>query len=144
MTALPITHNGQTFALVPQDSFSGRFRLHLDRSVDLYDVWDGEAEYAGTLDVEDDLGTIEVDYLSDGVAARTRYNGGYRLVEDLTEAVAYLVDEGRPCQHPSGHGIDEGRFECDDCGATYGHDNDWRIFDVRYATERNEDVRYGR
>jgi hypothetical protein len=132
---LPLAHNGQTFNLVPVDAyFSGRFRVMLDREVDLYDE---SGDLTDTVEISESLGTVEVDNWNEHVEARTRFNRGGGYFADLSAALAFLVDSGRPCTHPDGNGTGvENQYECTDCGAIYAVTDVLGTVLVRYATER--------
>jgi hypothetical protein len=125
MPTLPLAHAGQVFDLVPAEFAAGIFVVTVDREV----VWDAEVDDEGSWDyqeatVRESLGTIEVDRYRDGlIEVRTRYNGGRTWVGDLTAAVAFLVEEGRPCTHGDARSLDERNvWECDDCGALFAQD----------------------
>jgi hypothetical protein len=145
MTTLPIAHNGQAFDLVPVDHYaSGRFRLVVSREV----VFDAVLDEEGSWDyqeatVEESLGVIEVDARNDLVVATTRYNGGRLYVSDLTEAVAFLAERGRPCAHGDAREADSrGVWECDDCGALFAQAETGAPQVLRYAADaRREETR---
>lgn len=121
MTALPVAHNGQTFDLAPTGYAPNVYRLMVERDVDTSVLVDGEWDYREEF-VSESLGVIEVD--RDGnVMAVARNNGTRAMVATLNEAVAFLVDVARPCEHGDAVEVDAEHdiWECEGCSALFGH-----------------------
>jgi hypothetical protein len=118
MLFLPIVHNGQTFDLVPQDSWHGTFSVFLNRETFCSEK---DAEQGCPEDISERLGGFTIDHYYERITAHTRYGYGV-TVYSITEAVAHIADNYRACDHgdATGTGDPNGNtWNCDICGVDF-------------------------
>lgn len=141
MITIPVAHNGQSFNLVQHQNLSTSFDLVLHREVFVFVggdwVYETVREHLGQINISVAEVNVRIDEM---VSAFTQYNYERKVFPSLNDAVAFLVDEGRPCRHAVSTGVDmtfEGDtiYRCDDCSATYifGEDDEDEVVVVAYA-----------
>jgi hypothetical protein len=119
MLFLPVTHNGQTFDLVPQDSYHGTFRVMLNRETFCSDA---DAEQGCPEVISEHIGTFTIDHYYERITAFARFDYG-TTVYSIDAAVAHIVDTYRQCSHGDATYCetngDVERWNCDVCGADF-------------------------
>jgi hypothetical protein len=121
-TAFDVIVNGQRVSVEPNEHTFGIANIMFRDSVEYpveASVW-GEWELD---DISERLGVLDFaprGYERNLIEASTAWNGKRQIFDTLTEAVQFVWDNYKPCQHGDGSGTgNPNEYECDYCGTIY-------------------------